>query len=1187
MTCAVCGTTLPPGSRFCFSCGAPQGSDRCPTCGAPIVPGASFCSSCGSAIPGAAPSTGPVGEAAAADPAADGAETVVGASERRLTSVLFADLVGYTTLSEERDSDDVRELLSQYFEACSAIVRRYGGIVEKFIGDAVMAVWGVPTAHEDDAERAVRAALEMVAEVDALGRRVGIDDLALRGGVVTGEVSTTVGATDQGMVAGDAVNTAARVQSAAAAREVWVDATTRGLTAAVVAYSDVGRHELKGKAEPLQLFRADRVVAPVGGTERIDGLATAMFARDRELRLLKELFHVTEESGRPRLVVLDGEPGVGKSRLAHEFEKYILDLGRRVAWHRGRCLSYGEGVAYWALSEAIRSGLGLLDQTTDARTLDVLDQALEEYVRNADERAWLQPRLASLLGEGHDEFQREDLFSAWTRYFERVSRGTDPVVLVIDDAHHADSGLLDFIEHLVATARAGIFVLVIARPELTATRPDLGGRRATVIPLGPLSDEAMTELVDDLVEGLPRSALEDLVARAEGVPLYAVETVRALIDRDLVQAVDGHYVVTPGKELDLSSVEAPPSLHALVAARLDALTADERRVVTDASVLGLTFTREGIGVLCPQIDDLDAVLASLQRKEIFSTETGRYSSERGRFRFVQAVVRQVAYSTLSRRDRKSRHLAVAGHLGNQVERIDELGVVVAQHLIDAVESSTPGESDVAELDRRAADLLGKAGARACSLGSLSDGLRLFLSALERLDDSQQRAELQEQATEAALSLVQLDVALDLSRAALQTRDSTGDPEAAAYAASLYGGTLWRRGELRAAADFLQSRYDALLEAGGSEWAQLKLVGRLGNALGSLDIADPAIPAILHTWLRLAEQLEDMGELARAINELAIFERCVGSARVSGALLRDLVDLSRQHRLWSSLAGAYTNLADARLPYSPEDAIEQAMAGVEVAEDHGLQSLRKPATANLALALWAAGEWDRLDDTIQDYLEASDNDKDVSDLIVYAVDLWRRAAGREPIATQMPVVESEEDSVRLWTLHVRMLRAAQAGDADRAAAFAEETAKVFAPLVGPVDDFNHLWPETVRVALAADRVPLAADLLGRVEAVPPGDVTPAMRAFLTVLRAEVAIASQGDPAAIEADLRAGVAAFESYGSPPNRARAEADLGRWLLHQGRTDEAEHLFDAATVAYAALGAPRWAAELAPVTADDRAPT
>ncbi|MEO7980579.1 MAG: adenylate/guanylate cyclase domain-containing protein [Sporichthyaceae bacterium] len=617
--CAACAADLPDAARFCMQCGtpAPQPARDCAGCGEPLPAAARFCSSCGLTTGGATAKSVPA-------PPAD--QPV---AERRVTSVLFGDLVGFTPLSESKDSEEVRELLSAYFQQCRLVVARYGGVIEKFIGDAVMAVWGVPVAHEDDAERAVRAGLDLVAMVTRLGDEVGAEGLAQRVGVVTGEVAVTVGATGEGMVAGDAVNTAARVQSAASPGEVWVDGTTHALASAAISFTEAGEHELKGKAQLVRLWRAGAVVGQRGGAKRVDILEAPFTGHDADLRVVKDLFHSTQESGRPRLVVLDGEAGIGKSRLAWEFEKYVDGLATRSRWHRGRCLSYGDGVAFWALAEAFRARFGLVEADTGEVVTQRLDAGLTAYVADAGERDWLRPRLAVLLGAGGGAgFAREDLFAAWTAFLEHLTRDDESVVLVLDDAQHADDGLLDFLDHLMATARTPIFILALARPDLLGRRAELGGRRASVVRLEPLDEGTMAALIDGLVAELSPATRSALVRRAEGIPLFAVETVRALIDRDLVVPRDGRYVAASAA-LDLDAIGAPATLHALVAARLDALTAEEKRVVADAAVLGLTFTRDGLLALGNSAEAVDSALDLLRRREIFSIQTDRFSAERG------------------------------------------------------------------------------------------------------------------------------------------------------------------------------------------------------------------------------------------------------------------------------------------------------------------------------------------------------------------------------------------------------------------------------------------------------------------------------------------------------------------------------------------------------------------------------
>jgi len=513
---------------------------------------------------------------------------VAARSERRLVSVLFADLVGFTTLSEQRDAEEVRELLGRYFDTCRAVVARYGGQIEKFIGDAVMAVWGAPTAQEDDAERAVRAALELTEAVTNLGSKVGQPELRARAGVLTGEVAVNLGAEGQGMVAGDVVNTASRVQSAAEPGMVLVGDATKRATEAAIAYEDAGIHDLKGKAEPVQLWRARRVVAAIRGALRSPGLEPPFVGRDRELRMVKDLFHATAEEHRAHLLHVVGIAGIGKSRLSWELFKYLDGLSDTVYWHRGRCLAYGEGVTYWALAEMVRMRTGIAEGEPDHDAARKLKETVERWVPDTEERGWIEPRLAYLLGlEESTVRARDDLFGAWRLFFERLSE-SGPVLLVFEDLQWADAALLDFIEYLLEWSRGhALFVVTLARPELADRRADWGaGKRSfTSQYLEPLQDSAMRELLEGLAPGLPPDLVDRIAERAAGVPLYAVETVRMLLDRGLLVREGSAYRPTGPVE----ALEVPETLHALIAARLDGLTPDERRAVQDASVLGKTF----------------------------------------------------------------------------------------------------------------------------------------------------------------------------------------------------------------------------------------------------------------------------------------------------------------------------------------------------------------------------------------------------------------------------------------------------------------------------------------------------------------------------------------------------------------------------------------------------------------------
>ncbi|MGH3152418.1 MAG: AAA family ATPase, partial [Streptosporangiaceae bacterium] len=655
MRCGQCGASLGAADRFCGTCGAPLGG--CPTCGEQVVRGDRFCRGCGFelSVPGTAKPPPPAATVSAGEPLA----------ERRVCSVLFCDLVGFTPLSESRDPEAVRELLSRYFGIARTIIGRYGGVVEKFIGDAVMAVWGTPVASEGDAERAVRAALDLVAAVAALGAETGLADLAARAGVVTGEMAVNLGAVGEGMVAGDAVNTAARVQAAAGPGQVLADLSTQRLAVSGVGFADAGEHKLKGKAEPQRLWRATRVLSAVGGVQRVDGLEAPLTGRDAELSTIRELFHAAAERRVPRLVLVSGPAGVGKSRLGWEFEKYSDGLAIEMWWHRGRCLSYGEGVAFWALAEIVRQRLGIAEEDPAELAAAKLQDGLDQFVPDTGEQAYVGVRLGRLLGvpfagDAGGALAREELFAGWRLFFERLA-GQLPVVLLVEDAQYADHGLLDFLDHLIDWVRdLPIYVLVFARPELQQARPGFGtGRNRSTLTLDPLDAASMDRLVDALVPSMPPAARSAITRQAQGVPLFAVETVRALIDRDIVQPVEGEYRLVG----DIGQLAVPDSLHALLAARLDALDPAVRRLVADAAVLGASFPAEALVAVSGRTEaEVRTALAELVRREVLAVSADPLSPERGSYQFAQQMLRQVAYDPLSRRDRMARHLKVAAYL---------------------------------------------------------------------------------------------------------------------------------------------------------------------------------------------------------------------------------------------------------------------------------------------------------------------------------------------------------------------------------------------------------------------------------------------------------------------------------------------------------------------------------------------
>jgi class 3 adenylate cyclase/tetratricopeptide (TPR) repeat protein len=1093
-------------------------------------------------------------------------------ASRRITSVLFGDLVGFTPLSESRDQEDVRELLSRYFDECSRIVARYGGTVEKFIGDAVMAVWGVPTTHEDDAERSVRAGLELVAAVTALGSDIGVADLAMRVGIVTGEVAVTVGAEMQGMVAGDPVNTASRVQSVAAPGQVWVDETTRLLTSASISYADVGSHTLKGKAEPMPLWSARAVVGTAGGAQRADGLEAPLVGRDRELRMVKELFHGVAETGRPSLLIVSGDAGVGKTRLGWEFSKYTDGLADACRWHSGKCVSYGEGVAYYAVAEAVRSrletGLGATapdDPGASVDTAELVERGLAAYVDDPDERAYLAPRVGALLGAGGAAgHAREDLFAAWTTFFERVSQGTEPVVMLIDDAQYADEGLVLFLEHLMAAATFPCFVMLLARPELVAERPGLvTNRRATVLHLEAFTDQEMAQLVDGLVQGLPPRVRDQLVERAEGIATYAVETVRALIDRDLVVPRGGAYVLADPDTLDLAEIGAPASLQALISARLDRLAPEQRRVVDRASVAGDSVDPPLLAELCADVSDLDSVLADLVRAQILTVERDRLSSEQGRYQFVQSALRQVAYATLSRRDRKQAHLGVLALL--ERDGSDDLASVMAQHGIAAIEAA-PDAEDVPLLTERAAGLLRRAADRATALGAPREACGHLRRALDLATDDRVRCEVMLALAQALHQSGEYAEAIERADAARAGFAAVGDLESEAMAAVVESDSRLRGPADYAGALALIEPYERrMAETHQISTARAQVLRAYSSALGSVG----QVPLeTMATLVNMADRLGDGPLLARAINNLSVTFIQQHGPLLAELLLQKSVEVAREcHDLitWSmGLSNIGSHVSGEDLARS-RAALDEARV---VAVRAGNTSTISLVHANGWLVRWLQGDWD-------DVLAARDFEGlelDEQAMTAALVGFVLAARGESP-------AEAVDASARRggvidywWLVGVAVVKAF---DRDPGVAGAlREALDATYDSCGLGDDFPACSGFLMDAAVRLGEV----GLLERLRQILDEDLT-APQAGLRGHRALVGALMAGDSAPddeVEAQFQTAVREYDGWGSAVFVARARAAYGRWLQARGRADEAATLLDAARETYAALGATAWLEEL-----------
>src|SRR5580704_7043218 len=950
MPCSNCGAENRPGSKFCKQCGSELGR-VCPKCAQPVDADASFCSECGAALSGR-PAAGWGQSVVAPAPIGDGAAT----AERRLVSVLFADLVGFTMLSEKRDAEEVRELLTRYFDTCRSVVSLYGGVVEKFIGDAVMAVWGAPVAHEDDAERAVRAALDLVQAVASLGVEIGEPALQARAGVLTGDAAVTLGDNAQGMVAGDLVNTASRIQAEAEPGTVLVGSSTRGATEAALVYEDLGERTLKGKAEPVRLWRALCVVAMVGGAQKSEGLEAPFVGRERELRLIKDHFHASADEHKAQLVSVVGIAGIGKSRLSWEFFKYIDGIAELVYTHRGRCLAYGEGVTYWALAEMVRMRAGITDGEDPASALTKLQRCLVEFLSDTDERRWVEPRLAQLLAlEDRAAQDREDLFSAWRLFFERLA-DKQPTVLVFEDMQWADTSMLEFVEYLMEWSRNhALYVVTAARPEMVDRHPTWGAgkRNFTSVFLEPLAATAMEQLLDGLVPGLPDELREQILERAEGVPLYAVETVRMLLDRGLLERAGSVYKLTgPVEDLDV-----PQSLHGLIAARLDGLRPEARRALQDAAVLGKTFTVQALAAISSMPpEQLEPLLDELVRKEVLSRQMDPRSPERGQYGFLQDLVKRVAYETLSKRDRKEKHLAVAAWFesswgGEEADVVE----VMASHYLEAYNLG-PNDPDADQVKSRAAEALAQAGERAASLAANAEAERYFLKAAELAGASTRQADLLDNAGAAAWKTGRADAASQLWERAIEMYESDGKTHAAARVSAQIAKVESWRGHGDQALRRMERAYAVL--ANDPPDADLAL---LADALGArhffMGDAEQAM-SLNGKALDIAEALWLPDVLSRALNTRAAILRRTGHYEEALALFEHALRLALYNDLQEAACRAYNNLADA---YSGRDRYLDALPLLRdlltLARKVGDRIYERSTITELTHVLMFVGEWD--------------------------------------------------------------------------------------------------------------------------------------------------------------------------------------------------------------------------------------
>jgi len=865
MLCTNCGSDNQPTRRFCRDCGQPLRL-VCPGCEALNDSVDKFCGECGRAL-----------DTARSEEAGNGiAGLHRDPHERRFLAVLFADLVGFTPFSEARDPEVVRAALTTYFDRSRDVIVRFGGTVEKFIGDAVMAVWGATVAHEDDAERAVRAGLELTEMVARLGEELDGESFSLRVGVLTGEASVAPATPEQGYVVGDLVNTASRLQSIAEPDTVVVgDATYRMLRDAIQ-FEPLGEHPLKGKATPISIWRAVRVKTHRAQDMYRSGWEPPFIGRKEELHLLKDALHATERAGRSRLVSIIGEAGIGKTRLAWELRKYVGGLAREIGWLDGRSPAYGQGLTFWALGEMVRQRAGIAGTDDPQRSRTKLRTAVAEFVPSVIDQEWIEPRLAALLGlECTPTGEQSEFFGAVRSFFQHISE-RNTVLLVFEDFHWADAGLIEFVSELVERSpRHPILVLTLARPDLLERVPSWGaGRRNfTSAHLGPLTDAEMSELATGMVQGIGGGLMETINERASGIPLYAVELVRMLL-ADGALVMDDDSCCTPTQ--DLSTIRMPDTVRAVVEARLDRLSPDIRALLQDSAVLGSAFTSAGLAAMSGlDTGSLEALLEPLVHRELLEFESDPRSPERGQYRFVQSMIRDVAYGRLTPEERRVRHLRAAEFMAGLGEV--ELVGAVAGHLM-AARRVTTDPDDAGVLAAKATAALSDAADRAARMHSHAQGLAMIEQALEITTDPMEEATLWERAARSASALARTDTAIGYARRALDRHREQGDPVGIAGAAAVVGDVLCTAFKPGEAIEILEPLVEtepaftqpAVVEAGAKLARAYLMALRDADAASMADrVIGPAehfdlVPTIADTLITRGTALGNLGRMHEAI-----------------------------------------------------------------------------------------------------------------------------------------------------------------------------------------------------------------------------------------------------------------------------------------------------------------------------------
>jgi class 3 adenylate cyclase/tetratricopeptide (TPR) repeat protein len=1090
--------------------------------------------------------------------------------ERKVVSVLFADLVDFTGYSDEADPEDVRALLRPYHAAAKSEIEAYGGRVEKFVGDAVMGIFGAPTAHEDDAERAVRAAIATLERVEDLNRAQPKLGLAVRAAVATGEAIVDLEAEPEkgeSVLAGDVVNTAARLQAAAVPGTLIVAERTYLTTREAVDYESLGTLDVKGKAEPVAAWRVRSVRPSLRAPEEA---ATPFVGRAEDLALLERTFARALRESSVQLVTVVGEPGIGKTRLIAEFRRSIENGAEPVTWRRGRCLPYGEGVTFWALGEIVKAEAGILESDSPAQARQRLAATLAQVVSEPSEREWMARHMAPLVGApaaddvGADE-RAESAFTAWTRFIEALA-SVRPLVLAIEDVHWADEPLLSFLEHLVDWA-AGVPLLLVCttRPDLYERRPGWGGGKhnSATLALSPLTGDETSELLDALLAKteLPRETRDDLLERAGGNPLYTEQFVGMLVDQGIVEL---------GRSIrgDIP-IRVPETVQAVISARLDTLSAEQKEVLQNAAVVGKVFWTGAIVFMSGrEASEVEELLHELARKELIRRTRASSVKEELEYHFGHVLVRDVAYAQIPRGPRAQRHRAAAAWIEQLAgARIIDHAELLAHHYVQALALTRAAGDGAAqgELEEAARRFLVLAGDRALQV-NVDSADAYYRQALELLADGQPgQPHVLAKLGEVARLAGRMPEAEGLYAEAIPALRRQGDSRASGEAMIGLVQVLRDRGRTAPARKLLGEATELLeREPPGIELALAYLhAARDASVSGRSREAIPAAEKAISLCRRLG--LEH--HVARAL-------QFRGIPRVDLGDVEGLRDMEESLRMCLALGlgyytvNAYGNLADTLLrTQGPEPALKLYREGIAFGERRAIVFKARWIEAETVWPLYDLARWDELLEVANRLIEWDElhGPTQVS-LIALSYKTYVLAQRGLPAAESLRdglvarARESADEQVLAPSLTVAALIEQRRGEDAAAVSYIEECGRLGSS--GSAYSTMTL-AEAVRIAVAAGSPDLAAGLLresvGR---------TPRGRHALCSCEAVLAEAHGEVEHALGLYDQAGEA-WRRFGNVVEHAHALAGLGRCLAERGQLTDARVRLAEAREAFTVLGA------------------